>query len=117
MHVVLNKAYGRGDSVTRGQTIGTVGVDGTVGNNGIAHIHYELHSEPAAGPKGYAEFFDQQDDREQAHGSYVAPFAGVHGWFWENRTDRELTVRLTTSGFYSGSLEFRRAQPVKRKTF
>ncbi len=82
-----------------------------------APVHYELHSEPTAGPKGYAEFFDQQDDRDQAHGSYVAPFAGIHGWFWENRSDREVTLRLTTSGFYSGSLEFRRAQPVKRKVF
>jgi hypothetical protein len=82
-----------------------------------APVHYELHSEPTAGPKGYAEFFDQQDDREQAHGSYIAPFAGIHGWFWENRSDREMTIRLTTSGFYSGSLEFRRAQPVKRKPF
>ena len=80
-------------------------------------VHYELHSEPAAGPKGYAEFFDQQDDKDQGHGSYVAPFSGIHGWFWENRADREVSLRLTTSGFYSGSLEFRRAQPVKRKAF
>jgi len=82
-----------------------------------APVHYELHSEPAVGPKGYAEFFDQQDDRDQAHGSYLAPFSGIHGWYWENKSDREVTLRLTTSGFYSGSLEFRKAQPVKRKTF
>ena len=43
-HVSLNKAYERGESVTRGQTLGTVGKDGSVGNNGVAHIHYELHS-------------------------------------------------------------------------
>ena len=43
-HVVLTRAYDRGESVTRGQTIATVGADGTVGNNGVAHIHYELHS-------------------------------------------------------------------------
>jgi len=43
-HVSLNKAYDRSESVTRGQTLGTVGKDGSVGNNGVAHIHYELHS-------------------------------------------------------------------------
>ena len=67
-----------------------------------APVHYELHSEPTAGPKGYAEFFDQQDDREQAHGSYVAPFAGIHGWFWENRSDREITLRLSTRSLTTG---------------
>ena len=82
-----------------------------------APVHYELHSEPAAGPKGYAEFFDQRSDRDQGHGSYVAPFPGIHGWFWENRSDQEITVRLATSGFYTASLEYRKAQPVKRKTF
>jgi hypothetical protein len=43
-HVSLNRTYNRGDSVTRGQTLGTVGAAGTVGNNGVAHIHFELHS-------------------------------------------------------------------------
>ncbi len=43
-HVSLDRAYKSGDSVTRGQSLGTVGADGTVGNNGVAHIHYELHS-------------------------------------------------------------------------
>ena len=43
-HLSLNRAYKNGDGVTRGQSLGTVGADGTVGNNGVAHIHLELHS-------------------------------------------------------------------------
>jgi hypothetical protein len=84
---------------------------------GTAAVHYELHSEPEAGPKGYAETFDKHDAREEAHGNYVAPFAGIHGWYWENRTDRDVTLKLTTAGHYTESLEFRRKQDVKRKLF
>ena len=82
-----------------------------------ARVHYELHSEPEAGPKGYAETFDKQDERDAAHGHYVAPFPGIHGWYWENRTDRPVTISLTTAGHYNESLEFRRKQDVKRKIF
>jgi hypothetical protein len=82
-----------------------------------APVHYELHSEPDAGPKGYAETFDKQDSRDSGHGNYVAPFAGIHGWYWENRTDQPVTVRIVSAGHYSESLEFRRKQDVKRKAF
>ncbi len=82
-----------------------------------AALHYELHSEPDSGPKGYAETFDKHDSRETAHGNYVAPFSGIHGWYWENRTDREVVVRLAAAGNFTESLEFRRKQDVKRKAF
>jgi hypothetical protein len=82
-----------------------------------APLHYELHSEPVGGPKGYAETFDKEDARDAAHGNYVAPFSGIHGWYWENRTDRQVTIRLVTAGHYTESLEFRRKQDVKRKAF
>jgi hypothetical protein len=82
-----------------------------------APVHYELHSEPDAGPKGYAETFDKHDSRDAANGNYVAPFAGIHGWYWENRTDRDVTLKLVSAGHYSESLEFRRKQDVKRKAF
>ena len=82
-----------------------------------APVHYELHSEPDAGPKGYAETFDKQDSRNSGHGNYIAPFAGIHGWYWENRTDSEVRVRLVSAGHYTESLEFRRKQDVKRKGF
>jgi hypothetical protein len=82
-----------------------------------APVHYELHSEPEAGPKGYAETFDKQDGRDSGHGNYVAPFSGIHGWYWENRTDSEVVLRLVSAGHYTESLEFRRKQDVKRKAF
>ena len=42
-HLQLNRSYGNGDHVTQGQTLGTVGGPGTVGNNGVAHIHLQLY--------------------------------------------------------------------------
>jgi hypothetical protein len=82
-----------------------------------APVHYELHSEPEAGPKGYAETFDKQDARDAGHGNYIAPFPGIHGWYWENRTESDVIVRIVSAGHFTESLEFRRKQDVKRKAF
>lgn len=35
-----------------------------------------------------------------ANGSLVAGFAGVHGWYWQNQSDRPVTVYLTLAGFF-----------------
>ena len=51
-----------------------------------------------------------------ASGTLTAPFSGIHGWYWENTTDQEVTVTLTTAGYYNLSHEFRRAA-VKNKNF
>ncbi len=42
-HVILDRVYKRGEKIARGQQLGTVGAPGEVGNNGLAHVHYELH--------------------------------------------------------------------------
>lgn len=34
------------------------------------------------------------------HGSLSAPFDGIHGWYYENRTKTPVTVRLKLSGYY-----------------
>jgi len=82
-----------------------------------ALVHYELHSEPDGAPRGFSESYDKQDDRNEAHGSFAARFAGIHGWYWENRTEDEVTINLTTAGFYSESLEFRSGTDVVLKQF
>jgi hypothetical protein len=82
-----------------------------------ASVHYEMHSVPDGAPSTFAETFDKQDDRIGAHGSYTAPFPGIHGWYWQNRTKEPVTLKMTTTGFFSESQEFRKGQPVKRKSF
>ena len=71
-----------------------------------APVIHDMHGEPDGAPKDYAESFDKQT-RRQADGAFTAPFSGIHGWFWENPGGDTITVRLTSSGFYSAALEIR----------
>jgi hypothetical protein len=69
-------------------------------------VIYDMHSEPDGAPDGYAESFDKQQKAE-AHGTYIAPFAGIHGWYWENPGSSDVTISLVTAGFYTEATEFR----------
>jgi hypothetical protein len=69
-------------------------------------------SQPDNAPRGYAEFFDTNQGTG-SNGVYHAPFTGIHGWWWENKSDREVTIALTTAGFYTETHEFRKGVPVK----
>jgi hypothetical protein len=82
-----------------------------------APVNYEFHAEPDGAPRGYAQSYEKVDAVRQASGTLTAPFAGIHGWFWENTTGDEVTITLTSAGFYNLSHEFRRGRPVKNKTF
>jgi len=82
-----------------------------------APVNYELHAEPDGAPKGYAQSYEKVDAVAQASGTLTAPFPGIHGWYWENTTDQEITLSLTTAGYYNMSHEFRAGQPTKNKIF
>jgi hypothetical protein len=82
-----------------------------------APVNDEFHAEPDGGPKGYAETYQKGAARREASGTLTAPFAGIHGWFWENTTDQPVSVTLSTAGFYAMSHEFRPGKPVLNKTF
>lgn len=62
-------------------------------------LAYNFHSAPDGAPPGYAESFDAQEN-DAAHGSYIAPFTGVHGWYWENPGAEDVAITLDTAGFY-----------------
>ena len=85
--------------------------------NATAPVSYELHAEPDGAPRGYAQSYEKGRDSSQASGTMTAPFSGIHGWFWENTGDQEITVTLTTAGFYRMSHEFRKGAPVKNKMY
>lgn len=67
---------------------------------------YELHAEPEGAVLGYADTFDR-DKSLQSMGTYIAPYDGIHGWFWENRTFSVATLKINVTGFFSCIYEFR----------
>ena len=69
-------------------------------------VSFDFHGEPEDGPEGFAESFNVGKG-DHNNGAFTAPFSGIHGWFWENRGADIVTVKLTTAGFYTETLEFR----------
>lgn len=68
---------------------------------------FDMHSEQdGVDPYQYAPTFDK-GNASGARGSYTAPFFGIHGWFWENRNMQDVTLEISTAGFYSAATEFR----------
>ncbi len=69
-------------------------------------VVFDFHGEPEDGPESFAESYSiGKSDSE--NGTFTAPFSGIHGWYWENRGTNEVTVKLTTAGFYTATIEFR----------
>ena len=74
-------------------------------------VRSEMHSEPDGAPPGTAEFFEVAERTLFRHGSYVAPFPGIHGWYWLNEGADSLTVTLHAAGFLDFAVEFREDPP------
>jgi hypothetical protein len=82
-----------------------------------AAVNVEFHAEPDGAPRGYAETYEKRSGLAQASGTLTAPFAGIHGWYWENPTDTPVTVTLTSAGFYNMAHEFRKDAPTATRMF
>lgn len=80
-------------------------------------VYYDMHSDPAntghAAP-GEAPSFETGTSAAQ-EGGFVAPFDGIHGWFWENRSAGNVTVRVASAGFYSEALVINRMGETSRE--
>ena len=74
-------------------------------------VRSEMHSEADGAPPGTAEFFEVAERTLFRHGSYVAPFPGIHGWYWLNETDDTVTVTLHASGFFDYAVAFYEDRP------
>ena len=68
-------------------------------------VTHDFHGDPGNG-KGAEQSYDKKD-RQASSGTLVAPFAGMHGWFWENSSGETVTITLNSSGFYSSAMESR----------
>ena len=71
-----------------------------------AKLAYEFHGEPDQKPsKDYFESYDLDDKvgKEESYGAFTAPSTGIHGWFWQNKTHKDVKFHLVTAGFYDSA--------------
>ena len=68
-------------------------------------VSFDFHGESHE-VEGYEESYSEGEGDHEG-GTFIAPFEGIHGWFWANHGAEAVTVTLSTSGFYTESLEYR----------
>lgn len=68
--------------------------------SGGGNVNYDLHGEPHNAPKSTHSYktgrFTAADN-----GVLEAKFDGTHGWFWRNRSGKEVTVTIRAEGDFA----------------
>jgi hypothetical protein len=62
-------------------------------------VYYDFHGEPSNDPKHAVRYREEQENTK-GNGTFVAPFEGIHGWFWLNLSGKPIVITLKMSGFY-----------------
>ncbi len=63
-------------------------------------VDFDLHGEEFNAPAGDYTSYSKKKQQASDNGAFVAPFEGIHGWYWHNKGNRPVTIRVRTSGFY-----------------
>lgn len=71
-----------------------------------APVHVDMHAHPYDGGTALTESYTIEDAVSGQSGRYVAPFTGIHGWYWQNRSLGDVTVTVDASGAMTGSKTF-----------
>lgn len=80
-----------------------------------AKVQFEFHGEPDQKPRpDYFESYelDNQAGQDHSYGSFTAPTTGIHGWFWENKGKKEVTIHLTAAGFFDSAKMYAGDAPI-----
>lgn len=87
-----------------------------------ANLAFEFHGDPDVKPAGsegtdYFESYELDDKtgKDQSHATFVAPSTGIHGWFWENKSDKPVTLKLVSAGFYDWIMQNRKEEQTALK--
>jgi len=70
-----------------------------------APVHVDQHSVPDQGGNPATESFVITDASAQT-AVYVAPFTGIHGWFWQNQSLNPVTVSIEATGAFGRAVIF-----------
>jgi hypothetical protein len=71
----------------------------SIGDPQCFYTEFHGHTDAAPGQPGDLMFYEKAAGAK-ANGSLIAPWQGIHGWYWQNKSEAAATVRLRMAGFY-----------------
>ncbi|MEN7536840.1 hypothetical protein [Aurantiacibacter flavus] len=81
--------------------------------SGTGELHYDMHAHPFDGGTEMTESYGI-GDATRMQGTYLPAFSGIHGWFWQNRSLDNVTVKLEASGGMTNSTIFAANAEIER---
>ena len=63
-------------------------------------VNFDMHGEQPNAGEAFTSYWKDKN-QTSANGTFVAPFDGTHGWYWRNRGDKPVTIKVKVSGFYN----------------
>ena len=69
--------------------------------SGGGNVNYDMHGEPHNAPPKSSHSYKTGRSAESDKGVLEAKFDGNHGWFWRNRSAKEVTVTVRAEGEFS----------------
>jgi hypothetical protein len=70
-----------------------------------AEVDVDFHTVPEGKPISASETF-MRGVAMSGQGTYRAPYAGLHGWYWKNSGKENVRIILNASGFFSEARMF-----------
>jgi hypothetical protein len=64
-----------------------------------ADVYVDMHGEKLDAKEEFTTYWKEKQ-QQQASGAFTAPFAGTHGWYWQNMGENAITVTVEVSGFF-----------------
>ncbi len=61
-------------------------------------VALDMHGE-RAGVKDAWTSYSVEGAQKEGSGTFIAPFDGSHGWYWQNRGEESVTVEVQVAGF------------------
>jgi hypothetical protein len=62
-------------------------------------VDFDFHTEKANTKPLVSDSYEKGEG-VQKRGGYTAAYDGIHGWYWENSSDKPVTITLRASGFF-----------------
>lgn len=76
-------------------------------------ISHDFHGDPINAKGDEFESFIEEKGVSESTASLIAPFTGVHGWYWKNTGTTAVTIQLQASGFYT-EMFYPNGDPAKK---